>query len=120
MPMFGIAPSNIAVLDMLTIQVPMPVSGTLSNFRVRHDGLVTVSLGPTTTYTVLLNGGPTAMSCTINLPLVSAGAEVCSSCAEISFAAGDTIVIRVDLDVGLIALNLGVGSATWSALFVPD
>ena len=60
------------------VQLPLPVSGTLRNLRVR----VSVAPGPVTapvqqwTFTVRINGANTALSCVI--------AEAATSCADLA------------------------------------
>jgi hypothetical protein len=115
MPMFGIAPTSLTVLELLDTQVPMPVAGTLSGFNVRTSGL-TIALGTTLTYTVLQNGAPTAMTCSLDLALIGSPVETCSSGVSVGFSAGDTIIVEVTL-TGLI--SLGVGAASWSGLYTP-
>jgi hypothetical protein len=71
------------------VQQPMPVAGTLKNFTIRLDAVL--SGGTSITYTVRKNGVATALTCTIT---TASAAVTCSDVTHTaSFAAGDLISI---------------------------
>jgi len=71
------------------VQQPMPVAGSLKNFRIRLDAAF--SGGTSIAYTVRKNGVATALTCTIT---TASAALTCSDLVDsVAFVAGDLISI---------------------------
>jgi len=88
----------------------VPVAGTLSKLRVRHD---TIATDVNTAFTVRKNGIDTALTCTI----AAAGQAASDTTNSVAVAAGDRVSVKI--------VNSGVTATTAtgpraSMLFVPD
>lgn len=119
----GLYQSGSSATETVVAQV-MPTGGTVSNLRADSevDPGQSICIGATCAYnswtlTLLRNGAPAGVSCTITGTTIYAAGQPCASDASADYAAGDTLSLKVTPGS---VLAVPVPSAIhWTAAFTP-
>jgi hypothetical protein len=92
--------------NQTTVAVPVPFGGTLANLQVRVSSSIGSGTSRSYVFTVIQNGNPTGVTCTVTSPTATSCTDNLHS---VVFAAGDTISLQA-----VPSGNPTQRTATWS------